>query len=220
MDAAAIQAKVYAGYGKAASRVGFTFAIYRPTADAQSPITPGNKIGSVPAAFTQTGSGFNFEKPGVDKNALYNGLFDATTVAVGDYLVCDGQPIYFVAQLQHIAPPLCVRCNRAVTVVAPGPAVSGFGKQAPYAGSTAANEQPEVGGWPASILLEARGRQNEVALPLDSPSPFFAILLPPTLTTDVRSGMTVRDDNGRRYLIAGSELSDYGWRLTAQQAVT
>lgn len=219
MDAATLQTRINTGTGKAAQRVGYTFSLYRPVDPDTNPIVPWNLITTLPASFTITGTGFNFEKPMTYKSPLFNGLFDATLVDIGDYFVSPTHGTYFVAGMQDLAPPLCVLCNRTVSFVAPGPAKT-FGAQAAYSGTTAANEQPVVTTWPASVLFDARGRTNEIALPLDLPSPFFSILIPALPGIDIRAGMVMNDDQSRRYVVAAAENSPLGWRISAQQAQT
>lgn len=217
MDAATIQKKINAGYGKAAARVGFAFQQWRPTSSA-NPTTAGNNIGALNASFTVKGATFNFTQPAAYKDVLFNGLFDASQTQVGDYLV-GANDTYFIAQQQDLLPPLCVRCNRIVSVWAPGPSKV-FGADSNYGGTTPASESAVMTAWPASIMFDARGRVTEVGLPTDLPSPFFQILLPAWGAVDVRSSRFVSDDLGRRYTIAAAERSPLGWRLSAQQAVT
>ena len=219
MDAATLQNRIYSGYGKAAKRIGYAFGVYRPTSATANPIQPGNLITTLLATFTVSGIGFNFEKPSAYKNPLFNGLFDATLVLPGDYMVNATHGTYFVASLPDQVPPLCVQCDRVISIKAPGPAKT-FGAQTAYSGSTLANEVAVMSLYPASILLDARGRSTEVALPMDLPAPFFQILLPAIAGVDVRSGMAISDDQGRRYIISAAENSFLGWRISAQQAVT
>lgn len=222
MDAATIQGKVYAGYAKAAVRVGFEFDVFRP-AGASSPLASGNKIATINAAFTPGVTKFNFDKAPAHKDELFTGLYDGTQTRLGDYMVATsgqgGQGAYFVANMPSLQPILAVKCNRTVTISTPGPSTT-FGAQPAYMGSTPANQAAVMTGWPVSLLFDARGRATEVGLPGDLPSPFFSILLPALSGVDVRSGMVIGDDLGRQFVIAASELSPLGWRLTAQQAVT
>lgn len=220
MDAQTIQAKINYGYGAAAQRVGYAFSQYRP-ADPLNPIEASSLLGTLNAAFTVKATGFSFEKPGAHKDVLWNGLFDATNVQVGDYLTAEGHGTYFVAALQDLLPPLCVECNRTITVTEPGPTESyGINPASTYGGTTESNETAVMTGWPASILFDARGRATEVGLPLDLPSPFFVILLPYASGIDIRTSNAVSDDLGRRYVISASEQTALGWRIFAQQAVT
>lgn len=103
MDISAIRAKLRAGYGKAAAKLGNACAIYRPgTADAA--IAAGNLVATQPAAF-DTAARFSFASPTSFDNRAFYVLTDATALAVGDYLVASGLT-YFVATCDDIAPPL------------------------------------------------------------------------------------------------------------------
>ncbi|MGH6957536.1 MAG: hypothetical protein ACREEW_12805 [Caulobacteraceae bacterium] len=218
MQAAAIQAKVWSGYGLAAARVGVGFGHYRPSGPA-NPISPANLLGQIEAAFTVAPSGFDFLRAPRHKDATFTGLFDASAAEVGDYLVGPTGTTYFVAGLAPLRPPLCVLCNRTLTVLTPGPSTT-FGAQAGYMGTTAANETSAMTAWPANLLFEARGRATEVGLPLDLPSAFYSVLMPALSGVDVRTGMILADDDARRYVVSASERSGFGWRLLAQQAVS
>ncbi|MFD2271406.1 hypothetical protein ACFS07_10400 [Undibacterium arcticum] len=59
MDGATIQARVYAGYAKAAQVIGLTFSLYRPLS-ASAPL--GNLVGTLKAAL-DSGPGYQFKAP-------------------------------------------------------------------------------------------------------------------------------------------------------------
>jgi hypothetical protein len=219
MDAAALQDRIYAGYGHAAKRTGFNFEVHRPTSQWRGPIDASSRVATIPANFTVYGTGFQFEKQSTYKQPTYNGMFDARVCKVGDYLFNAVRGTYFIAGLAEQGPPLCVGCNRTVSITSAGPAKS-FGAQAPYSGADPAKDQDVLVNWPASIIYDARGRANEQGLPLDLGSPFFGILLPATPGIDIRSGMIVTDDQTRRYIIGAAENTQLGWRISSQQAVT
>ena len=222
MDAAGIQTKIYAGYAKASARTGYSFDLFRPTGPA-NPLANGNKLGSLAASMTPGQAGFSFGKSPAHKDVLFEGLYDGTQTQVGDYLVAmageGGQGTFFVANMPSLQPILLVRCNRTLTISAPGPSQT-YGLQSTYQGTTPANQAAVMTGWPASLLFDARGRATEVGLPLDLPSPFFTILAPAWPGTDVRTGMVIDDDEGRQYVVSASELTPLGWRVFAQLAVT
>lgn len=219
MDAATLQDRIYAGYGRAAKRTGYSFEIHRPASALSAPIVAPTLIATIPANFLVYGSKFQFEKQSSYKQPTYNGLFDARLCRVGDYLYNATHGAYFIAGLAEQVPPLCVGCNRTVSITKPGPA-KGFGAQAAYSGADPAVDLAVLTLWPASIIYDARGREHEQDLPLDLRNPFFTILLPVTLGVDIRSGMIVTDDQGRRYIIGAAENSPLGWRISSQQAMT
>jgi hypothetical protein len=217
MDQATIQARLYTGYGQAAARLGGSFDLYRPTGSLY-PLSLANKVGETLAVFTVAASGYDFERAASHKDVLFDALLDGSQTQVGDYLVSEGQGTFFVAAQQPLLPILCVRCNHTLAISAPGPAAS-FGAQTAYGGTDPADETLVAGGWPASVIFDARGRAAEVGLPTDLPSPFFVILLPSTWS-DVRTSQFLTDEHGRRYTVEGAERTALGWRVFAEQAVT
>lgn len=217
MDAATIQSRVYAGYASAAGRLGGSFDIYRPTG-ALNPLADANLIGEALAVFTVAEIGYDFERAASYKDVLFDAIVDGRQTQVGDYLVSEGQGTFFVAAQQPLLPILCVRCNHTLTISAPGPSAS-YGAQSGYGGTDPGNETPVIGGWPASVIFDARGRAVEVGLPTDLPSAYFVILVPAAFQ-DIRSSQFVTDEHGRRYTIGASEQTALGWRVFAQQAVT
>ena len=220
MDAATLQARIWSGYGKAATRIGYQFSIYRPTT-ISNPMALGNIVGSpINAAFTVNSSSFNFGKAGAYKDNLWNGLFDATAVHVGDYLYNSTHGTYFVIALQDTLPPLCVKCNNTLSVVrAAGPSALGIGG---YSGAAPGTETAVVTTWPANLIFDARGRNTGAALPMDEQNPFFIALLPAFSGADIRPSDIMTDNNSptRRYIVAASELSSFGWRLMVQHSVS
>jgi hypothetical protein len=218
MDAATLQTRINAGYGKAALRIGYQFAIYRPTAPS-AVLVPANVVGDqVYAAFTAKSSNFSFVKSGGYKDALWDGLFDPTTTLVGDYLYNVAHGTFFIIALQEQLPVLCVKCNNTLSLVRPlGSPVIGVGG---YSGATPANETPLVTSWPGNLLFDARGRSTGAGLPMDEQNPFFIALLPDLPGVDIRPSdiLTDGDMPARRYIVSASELSPFGWRLIVQHA--
>jgi hypothetical protein len=216
MDGATIQAKVNYGYAKSAQYVGLPFQQCRP-ANALSPIVLPSAT-TLSAAFTVASTSFNFGKSPSQKDVLFQALVDASQVEVGDYLV-GASDTYFIAGMQPLLPILAVRCNRTINIVRPGPSES-FGANTNYGGTTEANEEPILTGWPASLIFDARGRATEVGLPTDLPSAYFILMMPALAGVDVRASDFFKDDLGRRYDINATERSSFGWRIWAQEAVT
>ena len=219
MDAARLQSKLYSGYGKAAKRIGYQFTIYRPVNSA-NPIVSANIVGSpVNAAFTPRAAGYNFEITSDYKQPLFHGLFDATSINVGDYLHADGHGTYFLIAKQDHLPILCVECNNVVSVTRAA-VDSGYGPSTSYSGDVASSETPVITSWPASLIYEARGKNSGAQFPLDDEKPYFMILLPALAGVDIRTSDIITDNDARRYLITASELSPLGWRIVAKLAVT
>lgn len=220
MDAARLQAKLNSGYGKAALRLGFAYTVYRPSS-ATNPIVSGNIVGaSINAAFTPRAASYNFNLTSDYKQPLFHGLFDATSVNVGDYLYNASHGTWFVAAKQDLLPVLCVECNNVVSIVRPqGP--SGVGVQS-YMGASPSTESAVITSWPASLVYEARGKNTGAQLPMDEVSPFFILLLPHLAGVDIRPSDIVTDNAApaRRYIVASSELSQLGWRIVVQHAIS
>lgn len=230
MDGATLQARVYAGYAKAAARVGTLFDIYRPTT-ATNPLQFGNFVGTIPAAFTVHGSkGFNFESPSDWQKPSFHALLDPTQVLVGDYLVNHlGGAVgpFFIAGKDPVVPILAVNCNRVISINAQGANTAlGLGHYsgnvAATAGATAAgtaNETVKLSAWPASVLTSARAPKDAV-LPGNDGAGSFKIILPPVLPgVTIQQSDMVTDDLGNRYAVLAAESQDLGWRLDVRQVL-
>lgn len=214
MDAAKLQQKVYAGYGKAATRIGPLFNLHRPSS-AANPVSPGTWLGTLNASFNA--QDMTYGKPNVYGKPLWYALLDGTLTQVGDYLVNDDK-MYFIAAMQQTLPILAVDCNRTINVRRPQQQ-SGVGAVG-YGGDIDSNETPLMTGWPASVLQGTKGEKGEVNLPGDVRNPWWQILFPAFPGINLRTSDIVTDDMQRRYVISSAELTDLGWRLTAQQAQT
>lgn len=213
MDANTINAKLNAGRGKVAQRLGQPCALFRPL----SALAPfGNQVATLPAAFN-AGDG-KYRKPNLYGDSTWFADLDGSLTQPGDILVraVDGQ-VFFIAAQQHLLPIVAVGCERTVTVrrqqQRAGVGVMGYG------GSTTANEAVLLAGWPASILQSSKGDRNPVGLPGDVRPPWWAILLPTVPGVQLQTGDIITCDLGRRYAISSAELTDLGWRLTAAQVM-
>jgi hypothetical protein len=209
MDGQTLQSKVYAGFDKAAQRVGLSYAIHRPSG-ANNPVS-GASVGSIYAAFT---AGPNYLNPNKYGNPAWYGTLDGSQVNVGDYLV--GESTYFIAAKQHLLPVYAVQCNRTISVKRPKQ-MTGVGAGG-YGGNSLADETVMLSGWPASVLQGTKGEKNETDLPGDVRSPWWLILLPAYASVTLNSSDIMTDDLNRRYVISSAELTDMGWRITAMQA--
>ncbi len=211
MDGAKLQDKIYKGYGQAAKRIGYPYQQLRPV----SAIDAINvaALQTLPASFT---TNFNYSAPNKYGIATWLGLFDARECTPGDYLV-GHQGTYFIAAMQDTLPIYCVQCNRTISVLRPS-MPEGVGAVG-YGGDTAATEEPLMTNWPASVLQGTKGEANEVKLPGDVRTPWWAILVPAWPGVTLRTSDIITDDLGRRYVISSAELTDLGWRMTAMQAM-
>jgi hypothetical protein len=215
MDAATLSDRIYAGYAKAAIRIGYLVDQYRP-ADAGAAIAPGNKLASFHASFNP----MDMKYGRADKygTATWFGLFDGRLTAVGDYLINQQDGTYFIAAQSTILPILCIECNRIGTFLRPQQQ-AGVGAL-PYGGNTDDTEIALMAAWPCSILQGTKGERGGINLPGDVRDPWWVILVPFLAGAVLRSGDIVKDDLERRYIISSAELTDKGWRLTATQAQT
>jgi hypothetical protein len=202
-----IQSKVNRGYGIAARFLGAPFAHYRPT-DPLNALS--NRIGTLQADFDVDPT-FSYKAPGKYANPAYYGLFDATDVMRGDYLIAD-QGTWFVAGMEPNKPPLCVSCNQVAEFRRPSAAAAG---PSYYGGDNRTDEEVLMSGWPCSILQGTKGERTAADLPGDSRAPWVAILVPAVPGVVLRPFDRVYDDMNRCWTISGPERTDLGWRLTA-----
>lgn len=214
MDAATIQAKIYAGRAKAAQRIGLDCNQFRPLS-ATAPLS--NQVGTIKAAFNSGDS--TYRAPNLPGDAIWYADLDGRLTVPGDYLVriVDGQ-IYYIAGQQQLLPIVVVECNRSLKITrqqAPA-AVGAVG----YGGDDPAQEVDVLGGlgglWPASILFGGKSQQG-IGLPAGVKNTGWRILLPPSVPITIKAADIVTDDLGRRYAIDGAELTDFGWRMNAQE---
>lgn len=215
MDAAKLQARIYAGYAAAAQRIGYPADQYRP-GSAVNPLAPANHLRSLPVSFNAEDMGY--KRPNKYGKPTWFGLLDGRLTQVGDYLVSQQDGTYFIAAQQTALPILLVQCNRTIDVLRPQQQ-SGVGAAA-YGGNTSAGETALMRQWPASVLQGTKGEKNDAQLPGDVRSPWWAILLPAFPGVTLRSADIITDDLARRYVISSAELTDLGWRITAMQAQT
>lgn len=218
MDGPTIQARVYAGYAKAAKVIGIAYDQYRPLT-AAAPLA--NKVATVKMA-VDSGKQYTFNSPNEYGDPTWLALIDDATVQTGDYLVGNNggynTNTYFIAGKQFLLPVLAIECNRSIRITRENlsSAVGALG----YSGNQPANETDILGAsgtlWPASILLGGRA-QAGLNLPAGVKNVGWRILLPPSVPVSILASDMVTDDLGRRYAIEGSELTDLGWRINAQE---
>lgn len=218
MDGVTLQSKVWRGYGIAAKRVGLSHNVYRPVGTSL-PLASVNLVMTLHASFTShSSSEFSYGKPSDYKDNLFHGLFDASSVLPGDYLT-GPYGIYFVASLDPIKPILCVQCDRTLTFKRAG-SISGPGISAAYSGDTAATEVVLASGFPASVIMHAKGLSNiGNSLPMDIGAGSYDVLVPAIPGVLPRPSDIVTDDLGRRFLVDTCEVSALGYRIRVYEAV-
>jgi len=210
MDAAKLQAKIYKGYGDAAKRIGVSCNIYRQSVATQAVITSGNLIGTVLASFNS--QDMTYTKANKYGQSLWYGVFDASTVNVGDVLV-GSQGTFFVAAKQLHLPILLVQTNRIATL-SHSPTLSQTGA---IGSSHASDEVQTMVGVPASILESGKGAS--IPVPSDTKNSAWMILIPQFAGVVVNTNDIITDDLGRRYAVNTAELTDLGWRILAVEVV-
>lgn len=215
MNVTTLQNKIYAGYAKAALRVGQSNAHYRPLS-ALNPISSGNKLANLYVSYNAQDMGY--QKPSKYGNNVWYALLDGTQTLVGDYLVDPVNGDYFIAAMQQNLPILVVSCNAVINITRQHQqsSVGAVG----YGGSTLATESMLMQQWPCSLLIGAGIAKTDGDLPGDTKAMGVQILLPFFTGVILAMGDIVTDQIGRRFAITSAELSDLGWRLNATQATT
>lgn len=191
MDATTIGQRVSAGFGRAAAHLGVAGVQYRPS-DALSPM---GAVHATPMMAFDTPD-FGFSKPAVWGVPSRYALLDTGDVRAGDILTC-GTDDYFVARVEALRPPLCILCNRVVSV-------SGVAGTAGLV----------VAGCPASIGLKSRGESEGSGMPGSLRPGQFAMFLPLLPGVALLPYMTVTTDLGTSYTMNAVETSDFGFRCT------
>jgi len=208
MDAIKLQNKIYAGYGKAALRLGTDQVQYRPVGAGDPLATP---FATIKASYNA--EDMSYGKADKYGSSVWWGLFDGRLTQVGDYLV-GMQGTYFIASQQLHLPIQCVQCNRRIrlTRMVDNGAVGAGG----YRGVCATEAQDQLGalGWPASVLLKGRMENTGSDLPGATKNVGWQILLPASIPIIINASDVLVDDLGRRYAVQGAEQTDMGWRLT------
>lgn len=210
-----IQAKVWTGYAKAASRIGQSYNQYRPNS-ALNPTASARLVGTIIAAFDDSPN-YKFQKPNLYGHPEKFALLDGSVVQVGDYLIGHGET-YFIASLPRLLPIPCMQCNATINVLRPA-SNTGVGAQ-PYGGDAVASEVAVMTAWPAWIDAGTKGEHGDTNLPGDIRMPWYRVLLPSWSGTLINSADVINDSNGRRYKVSSAELTGLGWRLTAMLAQT
>ena len=167
MNADQINAKIYAGRGKAALRLGLSYTVMRPN-QAANPLA--NPVATIQAALN---AGDNaYRKPNLPGSAFWFADMDGTVTQPGDYLVRQsGGQTYYIAGQQPLLPIICVECNRSIRI-ARAPSAAGSAADAvgalEYNGLCLSGSGDDAGdvlgvdpahnggvftGWPCSILF-------------------------------------------------------------------
>jgi hypothetical protein len=212
MDAAKIQERINRGYGIAARFLGASFDQYRPI-DPMAPLS--NQIGSFLADF-DVNPAFTYAQPSKYGNAVYYGLFDATSVVPYDYLV-GATGTWFVAGMEPNKPVLCVACNCTVSFMRPADTQ---GRRDFYGGDSRDGEDLLAKDVPVSELQGTKGERGAANLPGDVRSSWAQFLVPQLPGFTPTPFDRAYDSLGRAWTISSLELTNLGWRMTAAIATT
>ena len=217
MNAAQINAKIWAGRAKAAAKLGRTFNVFRPLS-AMAPL--GNHVGTLPVALNAADN--TYSRPNLYGKPIWFADMDGSQVLVGDYLVnaSDQTEIYFVTTLQPLLPISVVSCNATLSIYRPTTTTGTVGAGA-YGGETLATDTQLVAAFPASILQGSKGDKSLINLPGDVRTPWWAVLLPsiPGVAQLMNDDIAF-DQNNKRLKLSSCEYTDMGWRVTAVEAMT
>lgn len=214
MDSSKVQDRYAYGLGAAARRVGDQTDAYRPKGPFE-PLSKSNRFLRLNALFLpKDGSSKHANGYGM---AEWQGVFDASYTAPGDYLL-QKERTFFIAAQQPLLPVYCVEANRTLTISRPS--VQTGAAADPYGGYTSTGNMTLMQGWPASVLAATGKGEPAAHLPTDQIVPFLAILIPAIPFVSLSPGDMISDDLGRSAVITVSELTALGWRLTAKLATT
>jgi hypothetical protein len=214
MNGRKLQDRLYLGLGLSARHVGQSADAFRPKGPFK-PLDNQNRFLRLPATFVSAKG--NEGRTNVYGEVLWHGIFDASYTRAGDYLVMDTGR-FFVASQNPLLPVLCVKANRIISIVRPNMQTNTASNA--YGGYTSGGSQTLMEGWPASVLGENRSSGSATNLPTDQAIPYWNILLPAIAHVVLSPGDLVTDDLSRTAAIAGSELTDLGWRVSAKMATT
>ncbi len=214
MSGAQYEALYDLGYSISAGILGKPYAQYRANG-ANNPTALSNMVGNIDCYLTVDAKLMGAGQLQYGKTGWY-GAFERGYVNLGDYVIGDLGTFIIVAT-SYPGPCSLVQCNRTLTITRPNlgiqPGVS------PYSGDTTAAQAPVLAGWPASLILTGSGvsgKPTGMKLPSDGKFPVVTIILPIT-APDIQFNDVVSDDLGNRYYVSMAELTQLGWRLTAEQ---
>lgn len=208
-----INTKIALGLARAASIVGSTQALYRPTS-ANLPTT-GTPFASIYCAF-DVKPDFKLLSTAQPNHSYAALLADPTIVQRGDYIV--GEDTYFVSRVEPLRPALCVLCDQTVDFLSTDTTtVAGTNS---YGGRTTDTDTVIAEGWPVSMSARTRGDVDVTKLPSDTRAAYYDVLAPPIPGVLLTFGMRIQDSNAQDYEVISAEISQFGWRLMVGLATT
>jgi hypothetical protein len=214
MNARKLQDRQYLGLGMSATRIGHLADAFRP-AGPFHPLDRKNRFLRLPASFVSTLG--RFDQTNSYGDVLWSGIFDGSYTRAGDYLVVESG-MFFIASQLPLLPILCVKTNRVISIAQPTMQTSVACNS--YGGYTAGGSITLMDEWPASVLGENRAGRSSADLPTDQLIPYWEVLVPAPDCVLLTPGDIITDDLGRTAVIAGSEQTNLGWRISAKVATT
>ncbi len=214
MNGQKLRDRLYRGLGITARHIGHSVDAYRPSGPF-GPLDTPNRFLRLPATFTPASGGAGHTN--VYGDPLWHGVFDASYTRPGDYLVMD-DATFFVASQAPLLPILCVKANRTISIVRPSMQTGAAANT--YGGYTSSSSMSLIERWPASVLGENRSSASLASLPTDQAVPYWNVLLPIIVNVVPSPGDLIADDLNRTAVIAGTELTDLGWRISAKLVTT
>jgi hypothetical protein len=214
MNGRKLQDRLYLGLGSSARHVGQSADAFRPNGPF-NPLDSQNRFLRLPAAFVSASG--DDTRANAYGDVLWHGIFDASYTRAGDYLVMDAGK-FFIASQDPLLPVLCVKTNRVISILQPNAQTTNAGNS--YGGYSSGSSAILMEQWPASVLGESRLTVNAANLPTDQGIPYWSVLLPAIARVILSPGDLITDDLNRTAVIAGSELTDLGWRIAAKMATT
>lgn len=222
MDVLKIQERIYYGYSKCAEKLGSPFTIYR-TESPIDPITLANEAGIINASASVN---WEYDKPNTYGNAVWRLLVDGRLgvdphVQVGDFIVefpgySEVPKTYFIASKQLILPIQGVYCDELVSIVRPSQtdAIGDIG----YVGYLKPTSEVIASNFPISVLSQSTA-VDDVKLPTVVKQPVWKVLIPNLSELILRVGDIITDSLNQDFVILSNELTELGWRVSAQQVV-
>jgi hypothetical protein len=206
MDGATLQARIYAGYGKAASRVGRSYEVYR-AATPVSPLEAGNMVGSVDCFFA---ADQKFNSVHKYKNVERYMWADGRELQQRDILL-GPYGTFYVGDMQPNMPIQAIWCNEVVNIERPT-----------YQGTTMVPEQIAFG-LPCFRQLKKVDQkpvgQAFVASTAATPIGEWFVYLPIEQGL-VQQGDLVTDQLGRTFSLDTIDNTEIGVVITMRQSDT
>ncbi len=209
-----LQDRLYKGLGAAARHIGHSADAFRPSGTI-NPLSKSNRFLRLPAAFIPTRGGANYTNRYGDP--FWTGIFDASYTQPGDYLDSGGTT-FFIASQKPMLPVLCVETNAVLSISRPRLQLDVASN--PYGGYTLGSSTLLIDQWPASVLADTKASASNANLPTDLGAPYWNVLLPAVDRILFAPGDIISDNNDRTGVVASSELTDLGWRLSVRMATT